>query len=293
MRIAGIDAGGTKTDFLLCDENGQRLSFLTLGSANPNDVGIDACVSLLTRGLSELCSDGAPDAVFAGVSGGGYGEYASRIKLALSSLYPHSVIENGPDAVNLIYCSSRIDDFESSVASLICGTGTAVFIESKRGLFRRFGWGHLFDNGGSGYDFGRDALRALLDAEERPSSDLSTPLFSLLREKLGMSAHDAIPSLYRGGKPYIASFAPLVFEALRQGDPLACSILDLNTDILASRLALVKAEIGNIDEVVCAGGLFKAPEFLESLASKTDLRLFVPDVQPVVGACRRALRLLR
>lgn len=291
MRFVGIDAGGTKTDFMLCDETGRELSFLTLDSANPNDVGIDACISRLLDGLSALCADGAPDAIFAGVSGGGYGEYASRINLALRLAYPSALVENGPDAINLIYCSSRVSALDSSVAALVCGTGTALFLENGKGLFRRFGWGHLFDEGGSGYDFGRNALRALLDAEERSDFNPSAPLFSLLRGALGSSAHDALPSLYRGGKTYIASFAPLVFEAIEQGDSLALSILELNTDILASRLAFLASELGEIDEVVCAGGLFSAPQFYASLASKTSLKLFLPDFPPVVGACRRAMEI--
>ena len=79
MYFVGIDAGGTKTDFLLCDENENQIKKVTLGGGNPNDIGIDACISLLSQGLDELCAGIVPDGVFAGVSGGGYGENAKKI----------------------------------------------------------------------------------------------------------------------------------------------------------------------------------------------------------------------
>ena len=95
MYLVGIDVGGTKSDFLLCDENENQLKRVILGAGNPNDIGIDACISLLSQGLDELCENIAPDAVFAGVSGGGYGENAIKIKDFLKNRYPERVIYVG------------------------------------------------------------------------------------------------------------------------------------------------------------------------------------------------------
>lgn len=292
MRLVGIDAGGTKTDFLLCDENLLELARITKGGANPNDIGIDACVALLCEGLSELCSDGEPNAVFAGVSGGGYGEHASKISSALGSLYPSALVEAQSDALNLIYSSPLSSNPKATVGALICGTGTGLFIHKNNELFRLYGWGHLFDNGGSAYDFGRDAIRILLKSEENPKSALSTPLMQSLTAKLGSSAHVAIPELYRLGKPYIASFAPTVFEAVEKNDTDALRILELNTDILAERITLAESIYGKIDELVCAGGLFASRAFVDSLSQKTDVKLNLLTYPPVLGACKRAKAML-
>ena len=285
MRIVGIDAGGSKTDFLLCDENENEIKRLTLGAGNPNDIGIDACLALLREGLSALCGDSEPDAVFAGVSGGGYGESALRIGSLLRELYPNSAIDNGTDAINLLYCSRS----RGTVGALICGTGTALFVRKDQELHRFGGWGHLFDDGGSGYDLGRDALRFLLEAEESASTLLSSPLCSLLLERLGSSAHDALSSVYAGGKTYIASFAPLVFDALEQGDASALRIIERNVDALALRVSLAISTCGHLEELVCGGGLFGSPVFFDLLSRKFDIPLLLPDVPPVVGACRRAI----
>ena len=145
------------------------------------------------------------------------------------------------------------------------------------------GWGHLFDNGGSGYDIGRDALRYLLEAEEKRSSTLADPLFSLLLDELGASAHESIPLLYAKGKAYIASFAPIVFKALDQGSPLALSIINSNADAVAQRLSSALAEHTPLNELVCAGGLFNSPVFKSALVSRTSVPLFIPDCPPSLG----------
>ena len=291
MYFVGIDAGGTKTDFLLCDENEALIKSLSLGAGNPNDIGIDACISLLSAGLDELCKDYAPNAVFAGVSGGGYGENAAKIHLFLKNKFPTAAVDNGTDAINLLYCSKE----SGNVGALICGTGSVLFLRISGELLRFGGWGHLFDGGGSAYDIGRDALRALLDYEEISPSELSTPLCKLLLDELGETAHSSLNSFYAKGKPYVASFAPKVFEAYAQGDKTAQAIIDKNVNSVAAKIAVAVTSVElsePISEIVCAGGLFKSPIFYELLSQKLDFKLKLLDVPPVIGACRRAMSLI-
>ena len=288
MYFVGIDAGGTKTDFLLCDENENQIKRVMLGAGNPNDIGIDACISLLSKGLDELCSDCTPDAVFAGISGGGYGENAAKIGEFLRSRFPSSVVSNGSDATNLLYSSRSNGD----VGALICGTGTVIFVRKGDELIRFGGWGHLFDNGGSAYDVGRAAIAYLLLCEETDEEELSSPMCTLLLGKLGCSAHDALNSIYAKGKTYIASFAPLVFDAAAQGDIAARHIIDMNAETVASRLNFVHSSLGDLDEVICAGGLFNSPLYFKLLSEQSKIKLSLLSDPPVIGACRRAMSLV-
>ncbi len=288
MRIIGIDAGGTKTEFLLCDENETVLKRVVLGTGNPNDIGIDACISLLSKGLDELCENETPDAVFAGVSGGGFGENYDKIKAFLTARYPNSKVENGTDAINLLYCA----DTDKNCAALICGTGSALFIRRKEEILRMGGWGYLFDMGGSGYDIGRDAIRVLLEAEETAQEKLDSPLCKALREHLECSAHEAISDFYAKGKVYIASLSPFVFKALDAGDEDAQKIVQSNAQAVAERISQAQKVWGKIDRIVCAGGLFSAPAFKEELSKLVNVPLLIPDVSPAMGACRKALSLI-
>lgn len=287
MYYVGIDAGGTKTDFLLCDENENQIKKVTLGTGNPNDIGIDACIELLKKGLDELCGDLIPTAVFAGVSGGGYGENAKRIHSFLEEYFPNSKVDNGSDAMNIIHCSNS----EGAVGALICGTGSVFFVRSEGEFYRFGGWGHLLEDGGSAYDIGREALQYLLDCEEHSLSHPSTPLYSALQKYLGSSAHDALTEIYAKGKSYIASLAPIVFEAYDMGDEAASLIIERNANAVIVRISLAMATCGKIDEIVCAGGLFNSSVFFDILSKKIKVPLARLSVSPVIGACRRAMKI--
>lgn len=288
MRIVGIDAGGTKTEFLLCDEKENIINRVLLGTGNPNDIGIGACLELLGNGLDKLLGNDLPDAVFAGVSGGGFGENRDKIKAFLSERYPDARVDNGTDAINLLYCA----DTDKTCGALICGTGSALFIKRGDEVLRVGGWGHLFDLGGSAYDVGRDAIRVLLEAEETDPDKLNTPLCKLILARLGCSAHESIGDLYAKGKAYIASFAPIVFEALDMGDKTALRIAQENAQAVANRISLAVSAFGEIERIVCAGGLFLAPAFFSELSNRVDIPLIIPDISPAMGACRKALSMI-
>ena len=289
MYFVGIDAGGTKTDFLLCDENENQIKKVTLSGGNPNDIGIDACISLLASGLDKLCGDIVPDGVFAGVSGGGYGENAEKINEFLRMRFPTSRVANGTDALNIIHCSKS----KGNVGALICGTGNVLFLRIEKELIRFGGWGHLFDNGGSAYDIGRDAIRFMLESEQK-SSDLNSTLYILLQKKLGASALESLSSIYSQGsnvKSYVASFAPLVFEAYEQGDLSASNIIKSNVSAVSSAIqaAFAHVKIEAVDEIICAGGLFNSDIFYSLLSKEVNAPLMLLSVPPVLGACRLAM----
>jgi hypothetical protein len=105
------------------------------------------------------------------------------------------------------------------------------FLRRGDELIRIGGWGYLLDSGGGGYDIGRDALEAVLRAHDGRGE--ATALTEKITARLGGEAHTKITDIYREGKPYIASCAPDVFEAAREGDPVATAILRRNARKLA------------------------------------------------------------
>lgn len=82
----GIDGGGTKTDFLICDNDLTPIRQLTLGGCNPNDIGMERCISVLRRGLNQLTEglDSNQIVLFAGISGGTTGNNQKKIWLFLT-----------------------------------------------------------------------------------------------------------------------------------------------------------------------------------------------------------------
>jgi N-acetylglucosamine kinase-like BadF-type ATPase len=288
-RVVGIDAGGTKTEFLLCSGEGVVYKRTFRGTGNPNDTGVEACVDMLIDGISVLCGSEAPDAVFAGISGAGSGDNAKRIKEALCAAYPSTVVEVCTDATNLL-ASGRSD---GDSAALICGTGTALFLQKDGEMHRIGGWGNLFDRGGSAYDLGRDAIRATLAAEEKLIPDGA--LTRRVREILGADAHVALTDIYKKGKAYIASFARKAVECAESGDPTAVEIIDESISALCKRVAKAKEIYGDCPEIICGGGLFNSKYFfsrLEKALEDQGVSLYIPEHSQAFGACVRAAKLV-
>ena len=176
-----------------------------------------------------------------------------------------------------------------NAASVICGTGSCVFVRKNYSLTRIGGWGYLFDRAGSAYDIGNDAVRhalAVYDKLEKP-----TLLSSLVEEKANGDIWKNLSYIYEKGRSYIASFAPLVTAGAEKGDETSVTILEANTDRLSILIKHARKEYGAPDTFICAGGFFKNNIFKNMLERKAEVNLFVPKTPPVYGACIECMRL--
>ena len=286
----GIDGGGTKTAFLLQRADGEEVASCTLGPSNPNDIGMDACLSVLEQGILAVTAgfDRREIALFAGVAGGGLsGNNAARIASFLSRM-GFAFAENGSDVENALEAALH---GENGIA-VIAGTGSIAFSQ-ENGVRRRVGgWGYLLDGGGSGYDVGRDALTAALRALD--GRGRKTVLTDALACKLGMSVEDAVPTIYSGGKRLIASLAPLVFDAARDGDAVAKEIVAANAAHLAELIVTAYEHLGKQYAVaVVVGGLTNHKDLLEPLmraAIPVGITLKFATDSMIKGAVARAER---
>jgi len=110
---------------------------------------------------------------------------------------------------------------------LIAGTGAIAFGVDEQGKrLRSGGWGHLFDDRGSGYWIGREALAAVFQAYDGRGE--ATALTDGVCRALGSPDVPTITSIVHAGanaKATIASLAPVCGEAASAGDPAACRIV--------------------------------------------------------------------
>lgn len=284
-----IDGGGTKTEGLLCTGDGGILRRAVEGSSNPNDIGIEKSCARLLNVVGELASalpDGAAvSSLFAGISGATGNAAMLTDALAASA----QKVRVGSDAVNLLSCAGSGDGI-----CLISGTGSVCFVRAHGEIRRIGGWGYLIDGAGSGYDIGRDAVSAVLCAYD--GRGRATALTAILEKKLGKRTADAIPEIYRGGKSFIASLAPAVFEAAREGDGISCDILDRNAAYLAGLLSaaadVLRPCSGGRHRAVLGGSIVTAPDGLFPrlcAIAPPDIELIRTDAPPVYGAFCEAL----
>lgn len=284
----GIDGGGTKTEFVLTDEQGNVLNRYVDKGSNPNDIGIENCVSVLRGGIERTLNSLPKENVyiFAGVSGAGVGENAKHIQESLQNTYPWIRVDS--DLVNALETSLQGEDG----IAVICGTGISCSI-CKNGTRKTLGgYGYLFEDGGSGYAYGRDGVKAVLRLEDGIGEN--TCLSEYFYETLGKSVKNALKDILLGGKSTVASFCPLVFKGYENGDKVCAEIIENNlrhtTTLIKDALSVSGMENPKIAFV---GGVTKERAFREKMQTEFGQKytLTFSTNKPIYGAVRKAVAL--
>lgn len=281
--FVGIDGGGTKTEYILFDMNGTVLKSVRTEGSNPNDRGVDKCLEVLTSGLEQLLGNKVPKAIFAGIGGASQPRYQEAIENHLTSRF-HCIVKADTDAANVL--SMGIDP-DNSVA-VICGTGSCVFVRMGNQRGRLGGWGYLLDQAGSAYDVGKDGLRHTLAVEDGLCEE--SYLTQRIHDALGGTALSNISAIYGGGRAYIADLAMVVLEAAGKGDENALAILQANADRLALLIKTAVERYGMPAQIVTAGSFLKSDIFRTMVEDQAGVKLELPDLPPVYGACVEAMR---
>lgn len=285
--LLGIDGGGTKTAFAVATMDGRIVKYFTEAASNPNDIGVEKSLAIISKGIMEaLDAHHSISNVFCGIAGVATGGQEAHLARELKKKYPNKNIVVKSDYENIFAMDERSD------IAIISGTGSVVCVRKGDGYAHIGGWGYLFDKAGSAYDIGREAVFAALEEEElcKPHSLIS----DLLKKQMGVSAaRGAVGSLYKGGKPYIASLANIVFEAYEKGDARAYEIIDANAARLGELLnAAVKLHHVR-PRAIAGGGIFEhyGEIMLKHLSKYTDVEMIFPQCPPIYGACVQSRKL--
>lgn len=283
-----VDGGGTKTEFLLFYENGKIIDGVTLEGSNPNVCGMERVKSILTEGIDRMIKNGnRVEGLFAGISGASGGDNREVLNRFLAEKYPYFKSRVEGDIHNVI---NSVDGDERCVA-VICGTGSVAYAYDGDSLRRFGGWGYLFDDAGSGFDMGRDLIKHVLLLEDLGESD---EISAVLYEKIGGKVFEHISEIYSGGKDYIASFAPMVFELYDNGNSVAEKIVEKCVSRLSELILQAKERANCGDNVIVSGGLTSRRDILEPLISERlgdRAKLIFPTAKPIVGAEVKCLKL--
>lgn len=283
----GIDGGGTKTEFVLFEESGAILKQIVLEGSNPTSCGIEKTCQILKYGIDAMMEISSNVVgIYAGISGADGGDPKRMIPKFLKNAYPQQKSDCRSDMYNVIASTLDFETDLDKCVAVICGTGSVAYICDGRKSERIGGWGYLLDGAGSGYDFGRDALCAAL--AEREEIGEKTVITEMVEKRLGTTVWDDIVNIYNRKKGYIASFAPIVFEAYDIGDKVAEKIIKKGTDRLALLINRASKNLPDGSTVVMAGGLMAYRDILIGMIEKTvnkHLKFVVPELPQIYGAC--------
>ena len=290
--FAGIDGGQSSTLAVILDARG---TVLGRGTAGPSD-HVDeppatqraavACEAALAAalGAAGLAPGTALDAVVVGLSGYEGDWYGREPDFGRATVrYKHD---------SVIALAGAIRDRPAAV--VIAGTGSVAYGESaNRDPVRAGGFGYLFGDEGSSFASARTALAAAMRMTDRGVlTDLGSAALAFFDCK-DLRALARAVSLREIGRPQVASFSRVVFDAARLGDPEAAAIVDDVAAALAGLAQLVVEQLGSADvpavPVAFVGGAMDNAELRTAaqrrLEAATPLaRVVAPAFEPAVGA---------
>lgn len=292
----GIDGGGTKTEFALSDSDGKIVSRLFMDGCNPNTVGIEQTKCIIEQGVTQVSKDIPLSSVvaYAGIAGCASESYASEVKGVLEKL-SLAAYDVGSDNNNLVAAGLG----ENEGITMILGTGICSYVVKKEETKRIAGWGYLFDNGGSAFHIGRDAINAYFSAYDGTGEE--TTLVQRIKQTFSDSNAEFLKYLYSGGNKLVSSYAMCVFDEAEKGDKVSITILKKH---IAEIAKLIRASLSYFSDykesiqVILGGGLTNQalllPYLLDELGDDTKrCKIQILDVPPVNGALELAKSLWR
>ena len=282
--LVAVDGGGSKTESVLIDVYGNVINRKIGKSSNANDIGkveaINTIVDIVKESLPEefdsfdVCVGGA------GILASGIG---SEMEWNLSALERVDKVKVISDIQSAYYAVRDKND-----AILILGTGCISFTEKNGEEIKVGGGGYFIDDLYSGYDLGKAVLNAVL--EERDGRGEKTLLSKLFFDTVGSDIYSELKNIYKGGRSYVAQFAPLCFLAYDSSDAVATNIFKKSISNLEKLLwAVYRICEKEQCTVAVFGGVSKRMDLLERFLSdsvKSKVKLNPTDVPILLGTTK-------
>lgn len=241
MVIAGIDGGGTHTRLELRDDENRLLSRREFGPFNLNAIG-EAAFRRLLRQVFAACGDMA-DCARLCVGGAGISNPA------VGAILGQELERAGFSGMWKLCGDQEIalrGAMDGPGIAVIAGTGSICFGKNQAGQTARSGgFGHLIDDGGSGYALGRDVLSTAVQALDGRCPD--TAILERVYHRLGREDPGAIVSFVYDettDKAAIARFSSIALALAEEGNPTAQAILNRGAGELYALAAAVQRRLG-------------------------------------------------
>ena len=165
MIFLGIDGGGSKTAFLLENDEGRELARFETGPSNWISSGAETARESLAEGAARLPV--LPDIVAGGFAGAGRPEGIEFYRGCLTALLPQARLFVESDV--FITYMGAIGPMPGVL--VVAGTGSIALARQSDGtMVRAGGWGPVFSDEGSGFWIGREAIRHALRANDAAES---------------------------------------------------------------------------------------------------------------------------
>jgi N-acetylglucosamine kinase-like BadF-type ATPase len=302
--LLGFDCGATKSNCAVADTNGNILISITGGPANFFVIGAanasENILSLIKECKAKLNFDYDDiKSIVIGAAGAGRGEDAEKLRSSLLNLASKNEITLKSVAVISDAQIALEGAFPNKSGSiLIAGTGSIIYgKDEESNIYRAGGFGRIIGDEGSGYSIGRKALQNT--ARYYDGSGDRSDMVTLIADKYGInSSEDLIKKVYKE-KFDIASVAELVLVSASNGDIIAVTILEEETDELIQQLKVLmkKMDVDELNVAFTGSLVLNKNAYSDMLAKK--INFYLPTVNivkaeypPLQGAINVAREML-
>ena len=302
-----IDAGGTKTQLLLADEQRELARILT-GSIKRMRVGEDEARRNLTEALKALSRESGLGlqsiaATCVGTSGVSVPLVADFIRQVLAEQLGGEVQLCGDEEIAL---DAAFHGGRGVV--VIAGTGSHVVGRTANGRMARAGGrGPAISDEGSGYWIGQQAVRGAFHAIDARTP---TALMENIQRHWQLGSLDDLVA-YANAAPDFASLTPVVVASAEAGDPVALEVLRRGGEELALLCLHVLKHMRELDaeqphestgfvlpEICFTGSvlhqvtLVRKSMFESLVRAHAGIAIRPTAIDPVVGALWRARKMV-
>jgi len=295
---SGWDGGGTATTVECIDKAGNTLLRAKVGPLNVHGNSMGQVTQSVRDALKHM--DTLPGGLtsFKGLCIAGAGVSGAEARTIWTKTL-ESWGYNNPYQLSADFEAALYGAFGGGAGlALISGTGSVCYGMNTANIHHRCGgWGHRFDDEGSGYAIGRDVLKAVVrahDGREQP-----TMLTNLVYDAWNVSG---IPELVsrayaqETGKKEIAALSALCCRAYENGDIVAEKIFEKAAESLKELLtttaeALELLPLGGIETALFGGLLQKGAILRTILEDNIDSRFLIRE--PISDAARGAAIMAR
>ncbi|TDT74675.1 N-acetylglucosamine kinase-like BadF-type ATPase [Arthrobacter sp. AG258] len=280
--LIGLDIGGSKTRGIKVANN-VVVADGQVGSANVQNTSRREAREQLAKLFCQLDTRGVTR-IIAGA--GGIDTDADKIALAslIRACVPNASITVVHDSRLLLAAAGA-----PTGIAVIAGTGSAAWGINSVGLEARAGgWGYLLGDEGSGYWFGREAVRLALHRMNLGAEP--DQLTQALLARCELTAPEQLIHHFHSdlGRDFWASLSPVVFEAATLGDDRASELIDRGAKELTQIAVQVATRLELDGPVIVGGGLgLNQPALMDAFAGHagaaglTNIRAL--DTEPVFG----------
>lgn len=307
MFFLGIDAGGTKTQAILTNQDQSLSAEYITGSGNYKSVGVDQAIKNIKDAIlgaiqnleKQINQQIEIETCCIGISSLDTPFDREILNEAIQKIFKTIPI-NRCKLVNDVKIALRSGTQNKNAIVLIAGTGSHCYGTNDNAIETHVGGlDFVLSDEGSGFMIGSKALRAAVQSMDgRIEKTLLEPAITNFLKVQSMREAKDITTTSSFTKTKIAEIAKLVFQTAAQNDKISIQIIEETTE---ESIAMIKAAINKLDfkndfDLVLIGGLFKEDlfksKFLQLLASENiRANIIFPEKQPAWGAVSIAIEL--